>query len=106
MINTPLLGIALIGIGLIGSSISLAVRKNNLAGHIAVSTRSADTLDEAQARGVVINHSLLSEYLALPVVPTTAIRGLGVEASNTLIIVQKGNVYDTITVSSAGRLMR
>ena len=33
-------------------------------------------------------------------------RGLGVEASNTLIIVQKGNVYDTITVSSAGRLMR
>ncbi len=41
---------------------------------------SLNMMDEAQARGVVINHSLLSEYLALPVVPTTAIRGLGVEA--------------------------
>jgi Tfp pilus assembly protein FimT len=33
-------------------------------------------------------------------------RGLGVEAGNTLIIVQKGSFYDTITVSSAGRLTR
>ena len=33
-------------------------------------------------------------------------RGLGVEANNTLIIVQKSNYYDTLTVSSAGRLMR
>ena len=33
-------------------------------------------------------------------------RGIGVEANNTLIIVSKSNFYDTLTVSSAGRLMR
>lgn len=40
---------------------------------------SLNMMDEAQARGVVINHSLISEHLSLPVVPTTAIRGLGVD---------------------------
>lgn len=34
--------------------------------------------DEAQARGVVVNHSLLAEYLAIPIIPTTAIRGKGI----------------------------
>lgn len=35
-------------------------------------------MDEAQRRGVQVNHDLLSETLSLPVVPTTAIRGRGV----------------------------
>lgn len=40
--------IALIGIGLIGSSIALAARKRGLTKHIAIATRSAETLDEAE----------------------------------------------------------
>ena len=39
--------LALIGIGLIGSSIALAARRAGLAGHIAISTRSAATLARA-----------------------------------------------------------
>ena len=40
--------IALIGIGLIGSSIALAARKKNLCKHIAIATRKEETLKEAQ----------------------------------------------------------
>ncbi len=40
--------IALIGIGLIGSSIALGVRQNNLAKHISIATRKQSTLDEAK----------------------------------------------------------
>jgi len=40
--------IALIGIGLIGSSLSHAIRRGNLAVEIAVSTRSQETLDRAE----------------------------------------------------------
>jgi cyclohexadieny/prephenate dehydrogenase len=40
--------LALIGIGLIGASIALAARRNGLAGHIAISTRSAATLARAE----------------------------------------------------------
>lgn len=40
--------IALIGIGLIGSSIARVVRRENLAGHIAIATRSPDTLARAE----------------------------------------------------------
>lgn len=40
--------VALIGIGLIGSSIARVVRRENLAGHIAIATRSADTLARAE----------------------------------------------------------
>ena len=35
-------------------------------------------MDEADARGVVVNHELLAEYLTFPVVPTAAIHGKGV----------------------------
>jgi ferrous iron transport protein B len=35
-------------------------------------------MDEADARGVVVNHELLAEYLTCPVVPTAAIHGQGV----------------------------
>jgi ferrous iron transport protein B len=34
-------------------------------------------MDEAYFRGVSLNHSLLREYLSIPVIPTTAIRGQG-----------------------------
>jgi cyclohexadieny/prephenate dehydrogenase len=40
--------IALIGIGLIGSSLARVIRRENLAGHLAISTRSADTLKRAE----------------------------------------------------------
>jgi len=40
--------LALIGIGLIGSSIALAARQQGLVGHIAISTRKAETLEEAR----------------------------------------------------------
>ena len=41
--------IALVGIGLIGSSLARAIRGRGLAGHVAISTRSAVTLEEARA---------------------------------------------------------
>ncbi|MEL6436394.1 MAG: prephenate/arogenate dehydrogenase family protein [Pseudomonadota bacterium] len=44
--------VALIGIGLIGSSLSHAIRKHGLADHIAVATRSAKTLERAQFLGL------------------------------------------------------
>ena len=40
--------IALIGIGLIGSSLAHVIRRENLAGHVAISTRSAATLKRAE----------------------------------------------------------
>ncbi|MCU0790740.1 MAG: prephenate/arogenate dehydrogenase family protein [Nitratireductor sp.] len=40
--------IALIGIGLIGSSIARAVREWNIASHISISTRSRETLERAR----------------------------------------------------------
>src|SRR5579871_6033184 len=40
--------LALIGIGLIGSSIALAARKAGTAGHIAIHTRSEKTLKRAE----------------------------------------------------------
>ncbi len=44
--------LALIGIGLIGSSIARAARLKGLARTIAISTRKAETLDEARALGL------------------------------------------------------
>ena len=41
--------LALIGIGLIGSSIALAARRQGLVDHIAISTRKPETLAEAEA---------------------------------------------------------
>ena len=47
-LETPLFNrIALIGIGLIGSSMALAIRKTNAVKSIAISTRSQATLDKA-----------------------------------------------------------
>lgn len=44
--------LALIGIGLIGSSIARAARRHGLAAHIAIATRQAGTLAEAEALGL------------------------------------------------------
>jgi len=44
--------IALIGIGLIGSSLAHVVRREGLAGHVAVSSRSAATLRRAEELGL------------------------------------------------------
>ena len=44
--------IALIGIGLIGSSLAHVIRQQGLAEHIAISTRSAETLARAKALGL------------------------------------------------------
>ncbi|MGQ2909277.1 MAG: prephenate/arogenate dehydrogenase family protein [Aliihoeflea sp.] len=44
--------IAFIGIGLIGSSLARVVRREGLAGHLVVSTRSAETLARAEELGL------------------------------------------------------
>ncbi|MFN4272364.1 MAG: prephenate/arogenate dehydrogenase family protein [Aliihoeflea sp.] len=44
--------IALVGIGLIGSSLALAIRRHGLADHVAISTRGADTLARARELGL------------------------------------------------------
>ncbi|KQZ29623.1 prephenate dehydrogenase [Mesorhizobium sp. Root552] len=44
--------IALIGIGLIGSSLARVIRREGLASHIAISTRSAITLNRAEQLGL------------------------------------------------------
>ncbi len=50
MSETPLFErIALIGIGLIGSSLARVVKRDGLAGHLAVCTRSDETLAKARA---------------------------------------------------------
>jgi ferrous iron transport protein B len=42
-------------------------------------------MDEAHSRGVSLNYSLLEEYLSIPVVPTTAIRGQGLKELTTAL---------------------
>ncbi|WP_378948245.1 prephenate/arogenate dehydrogenase family protein [Mesorhizobium sp. ANAO-SY3R2] len=49
--------IALIGIGLIGSSIARVIRREGLARHIAISTRSAATLARAEELGLGDSYS-------------------------------------------------
>jgi len=44
--------VALIGIGLIGSSLARVIRREHLAGHVAISTRSAATLARAKGLGL------------------------------------------------------
>ncbi|HEV7275623.1 MAG TPA: prephenate/arogenate dehydrogenase family protein [Devosiaceae bacterium] len=50
--------LALIGIGLIGSSIARGVRLKGLASTIAIATRKQETLDEARALGLGDSYSL------------------------------------------------
>jgi cyclohexadieny/prephenate dehydrogenase len=59
MAETPLFErIALIGIGLIGSSLARVVKRDGLARHIAISTRSAPTLEKAESLGLGDSYSL------------------------------------------------
>ncbi len=56
--NEPLFErIAIIGIGLIGSSLARAVREHNLANHIAIATRSVETLKKAEDLGLGHSYS-------------------------------------------------
>jgi cyclohexadieny/prephenate dehydrogenase len=50
--------LALIGIGLIGSSIARAVRRDGIAREIAISTRSVETLERARELGLGDNYHL------------------------------------------------
>ncbi|MGB6116811.1 MAG: prephenate/arogenate dehydrogenase family protein [Mesorhizobium sp.] len=49
--------IALVGIGLIGSSLARVIRQKNLAGHISISTRSQSTLRRAEELGLGDSYS-------------------------------------------------
>ena len=49
--------IALVGIGLIGSSLARVIAREGLAGHVAISTRSADTLARAEELGLGNSYS-------------------------------------------------
>jgi len=49
---------ALIGIGLIGSSLARLARRDGLAGHISVATRSKETLKKAKALKLADSYSL------------------------------------------------
>ncbi len=49
--------LALVGVGLIGSSIAQAARQKGLVGHISVATRRAETLDEARNLGLADSYS-------------------------------------------------
>jgi cyclohexadieny/prephenate dehydrogenase len=49
--------IALVGIGLIGSSLARVIRREGLAGHIAISTRSPATLARAEELGLGDSYS-------------------------------------------------
>jgi cyclohexadieny/prephenate dehydrogenase len=51
--------IALVGIGLIGSSLARIVRRERLAGHVAIATRSLETLERAEALG--LGHSYTTD---------------------------------------------
>lgn len=50
--------LALIGIGLIGSSIALAARRANLVEHIAIATRRPETLESAKRLGLGDSYTL------------------------------------------------
>jgi cyclohexadieny/prephenate dehydrogenase len=49
--------IALVGIGLIGSSLARVIAREGLAGHVAISTRSPDTLKRAEELGLGDSYS-------------------------------------------------
>ena len=56
--TVPFERVALLGIGLIGSSLAHALRAQGLARHIAISTRSPETLDKARDLGLGDSYDL------------------------------------------------
>jgi prephenate dehydrogenase len=49
---------AILGIGLIGASLALAMKENGLTGHVAGHGRSEDNLKRARERGIIDSYSL------------------------------------------------
>jgi cyclohexadieny/prephenate dehydrogenase len=82
--------LALIGIGLIGSSIARAARLKGLAKTIAISTRKQATLDEARALGLGDSYSLD---------PAEAVRG-----ADLVILCTPVGVYGQVAEQIAGAL--
>ncbi|HER27549.1 MAG TPA: prephenate/arogenate dehydrogenase family protein [Rhodospirillales bacterium] len=86
--NPPLFPrIALIGIGLIGSSLARAARLHDLAGHISISTRSPETLETARKLG------LGDSYTTDPL--------LAVEDADLVIICVPMGAYDAVAKAMA-----
>jgi len=81
---------ALIGIGLIGSSIARAARAHNLVEGIAISTRKAETLEEARALG-------LGDIYTLD--PAEAVRG-----ADLVILCTPVGAYEQVMQQIAGAL--
>ena len=81
---------ALIGIGLIGSSIARAARAHNLVEGIAISTRKAETLEEARALG-------LGDIYTLD--PAEAVRG-----ADLVILCTPVGAYEAVMQQIAGSL--
>ncbi|TJW31108.1 MAG: prephenate dehydrogenase/arogenate dehydrogenase family protein, partial [Mesorhizobium sp.] len=50
--------IALVGIGLIGSSLARVIRREGLASHVAISTRSETTLARAKELGLGSSYAM------------------------------------------------
>ena len=74
--SDPLFGrIALIGIGLIGSSLARVIRRNGLAEHIAVAARTQQTLDKAMDLGLADSVTLDARQAArISTKPVTDVR--------------------------------
>jgi len=81
---------ALIGIGLIGSSIALAARAHNLVEGIAISTRRPETLEEARALGLGDSYTLD---------PAEAVRG-----ADLVILCTPVGAYEGVMRQIAGAL--
>ena len=58
--------IALIGIGLIGSSLARVIKKHKLTHEIAISTRRRRTLDPARKLKLVTRHPMHAAHAGIP----------------------------------------
>ncbi len=82
--------IALVGIGLIGSSIALAVRKHRLAEHIAISTRSTTTLLRAEELNLgdsyhtKLKDAVKNADIVVISVPLSACKAVAIEIASAL----------------------
>ena len=82
--------VALIGIGLIGSSIALAIREHELAEHIAISTQSTVTLARAEELGLGDSYHITAEDavknadIIVIAVPLSACRAVAIEIAGAL----------------------
>ncbi len=84
--------IALIGIGLIGSSIALQARRKNLCNHIAIATRKEQTLNEAKSLNLGDSYFLDAKE---------AVRG-----ADLVILCTPVGVFETITRQIASELKK